>query len=63
MAHTTTTDVAAIARHLYETQGASAIAHAAVKADSYADDGDAEQADLWRRVETTLREMRGARQT
>ena len=56
-------DISALARRLFETQGARAIAEAAQKADSYADDGDAEQADLWRRVEATLREMRGPRQT
>lgn len=59
----TTTDVSAIARHLLETQGPAAIAHAAQKADSYADDGDEEQANIWRRVEVALREMRGPRQT
>jgi hypothetical protein len=57
-----TPDITAIARHLFETQGAKAIAGAAQKADSAADDGDQEQADLWRRVEMELREMRGPRQ-
>ena len=57
------TDISALARRLYETQGAQAIAEAAQKADSYADDGDEEQAKLWRRVEAVLLEMRGPRQT
>ena len=58
-----TSDISSLARHLFETQGAKAIAQAAQKADSYADDGDEEQASLWRRVEAELREMRGPRQT
>ena len=58
-----TPDIPALARHLFETQGPQAIAEAAQKADAFADDGDPEQADIWRRVEATLREMRGPRQT
>ena len=58
---TNTPDVSALARHLFETQGPAAIAQAAQKADSAADDGDEEQAQVWRRVEQALREMRGAR--
>jgi hypothetical protein len=56
-------DISTLARHLFETQGAAAIAQAAQKADAYADDGDEEQANLWRRVEAALREMRGPRQS
>ena len=58
-----TPDVSALARHLYEAQGPRAIAEAAQKADACADDGDEEQARLWRSVETALRELRGPRQT
>ena len=57
------TDVSAIARHLFETQGAKAIAHAAQNADRFKEAGDAEQAKLWERVEEVLREMRGPHQS
>ena len=59
----TTTDVMALARHLYETQGAKAIAEAAQKAEFFIRAGDMEQAKTWQRVEAVLREMRGARQS
>jgi len=55
------TDISAIAHHLFETQGAKAIAEAAQKADSFRQAGDAEQARMWERVEEVLREMRGPR--
>ena len=55
-------DVSAIARHLFETQGAKAIAEAAQKAELFGRAGDTEQAKMWRRVEETLLEMRGPRQ-
>jgi hypothetical protein len=58
----TRTDVSAIARHLFETQGAKAIAEAAQKADHFGKTGEREQARTWKRVESTLREMRGPRQ-
>jgi len=58
-----TTDVAAIARHLFATQGAQAIAEAAQNAARFREAGDGEQAKMWERVETVLREMRGPRQT
>jgi hypothetical protein len=58
-----TTDVTALARHLYETQGAKAIAEAAQKAEFFIRAGDMEQAKTWQRVEAVLREMRGARQS
>ena len=56
---TDSADVSAIARHLFETQGAKAIAEAAQKAASFEKAGDAGQAKHWRRVEAALREMRG----
>jgi hypothetical protein len=62
MNQTNTADVSALARHLFETQGAKAIAEAAQKADSLEDAGDKEQARFWRRVEAVLLEMRGPRQ-
>jgi hypothetical protein len=55
-------DISAIAHHLYETQGAKAIAEAAQKAESFRKAGDEEQAKDWERVEEALREMRGPRQ-
>ena len=57
------TDISALARHLYETQGAQAIAEAAQIAASYRESGDEKQAKIWERVEAVLREMRGPRQT
>jgi hypothetical protein len=54
-----TTDVSALARHLFETQGTRAIAEAAQKAESFRKAGDGEQAKIWERVESALREMRG----
>jgi hypothetical protein len=58
-----TADISALARHLYETQGATAIAEAARKATSFGASGDQEQARMWQRVEGVLRELRGARQS
>jgi hypothetical protein len=55
------TDISAIAHHLFETQGAKAIAEPAQKADSFRQAGDQEQARFWARVEEVLREMRGPR--
>jgi len=54
-------DISALAHHLFETQGAKAIAQAAQKADSFRQAGDAEQARTWERVEEALREIRGPR--
>ncbi len=56
-------DVSAVAHHLFEAQGAKAIADAAREAASFAEDGDEEQARFWQRVEAALREMRGPRQS
>ena len=58
-----TTDIATLARHLFQTQGAKAIAEAAHNAARFSEAGDAEQAKMWQRVEAALREMRGPRQT
>ena len=59
----TKTDVSAIARSLFESQGAKAIAEAAQKADRFDKAGDREQAETWKRVESALRDMRGPRQS
>jgi hypothetical protein len=60
---TDSADVSAIARHLFETRGARAIAEAAQKAAAFEKAGDAAQAKHWRRVEAALREMRGPRES
>lgn len=52
-------DISALARHLFETQGAKAIAEASQKAVSFESAGDKEQAKTWRRVEAVLLEIRG----
>ena len=57
------TDISALARHLFESQGAKAIAEAAQKAASFEDAGDGEQSKTWRRVEAVLQEMRGPHQS
>jgi hypothetical protein len=58
-----TTDISAIARHLFATQGPQAIAEAAQKAAHFREAGDGEQAKMWERVESVLREMRGPHQS
>jgi hypothetical protein len=57
-----TTDISAIARHLFATQGAQAIAEAAQNAARFRQAGDNEQAKMWERVESVLREIRGPHQ-
>jgi len=57
-----TMDISALARHLFDTQGAQAIAEAARNAARFREAGDAEQAKMWERVEMVLREMRGPHQ-
>lgn len=52
-------DISALARHLFETQGAKAITEAAQKAASFEAAGDAEQAKTWQQVEAVLWELRG----
>ena len=56
-------EISAIAHHLFETQGAKAIAEAARKAESFRQAGDAQQARVWERVEEALRELRGPRES
>lgn len=58
-----TTDISALARHLFAAQGAKAIAEAAQKAAHFGEAGDREQAKIWQRVEAVLREMRGPHQS
>ncbi|MGE0556994.1 MAG: hypothetical protein AB7E73_07750 [Burkholderiales bacterium] len=54
-----TADISALARHLYEAEGAKAIAHAAQKAEAFERADNVEQAKTWRRVEAVLLEMQG----
>lgn len=57
------TNVSAVARHLFATHGAKAIADAVCKAASCRQAGDEKQARTWQRVEAVLREMQGPRQS
>ena len=56
-------DISAIARHLFETQGAKAIATAAQKAVYFEGEKDSEQSKSWRQVEAVLLEIRGPRES
>lgn len=56
-------DISTLAHQLFAAQGAKAIAEAAQKAESCRQAGDAEQAKIWERVESVLRDLRGARQS
>jgi hypothetical protein len=56
-------DTSAFAHHLFEAQGAKAIAEAARKATSFEKARDKEQAKFWHQVEAVLREIRGPRQS
>jgi replicative DNA helicase len=55
-------DISALARHLFEKQGARAIAEAAQKAASLEAAGDREQAKIWRQAEAVMSEMQGPKQ-
>jgi len=53
------TKIHEFARELKEAHGDKAIQEAAQKASAFERQGDAEQAELWRKVEKALREMAG----
>jgi hypothetical protein len=57
------TDISMLAHELFAAQGPKAIAEAAHKAESCRQAGDAEQAKIWERVESVLRELRGPHQS
>jgi hypothetical protein len=59
----TTADVSAVARHLFDSHGAKAVAEAAQKAAAFEKSGDAAQAKFWRRVQAALQEMRGPKES
>jgi hypothetical protein len=50
-------------RQLFEAHGYKAIAEAAQKASDFEKQGNKEEADTWRRIETVLLGMRGPRAT
>ncbi len=56
-------DVQDYARRLYEAHGAKAVAEAAQKARALEDQGKAEDAEPWRRIESALKEMLGPHQS
>lgn len=58
-----TADISAVAHHLFETQGAKAIAEAAQKAAFFHNAGNEGQAKFWRRVEAVLQEIRGPKES
>ncbi|MFV0369488.1 MAG: hypothetical protein ACK5KM_13610 [Hyphomicrobiaceae bacterium] len=57
------TEVQEHARRLLEAHGDKAVLEAAQKAKSLEDSGDAEQAAVWRKIESALKQMRGPRST
>jgi hypothetical protein len=56
-------NIQTIARQLYESQGAKAIAEVAQKAAAHERSGETEQAQTWRRIEAALMLLRGPRET
>ncbi len=55
------TKIYTFASQLREAHGKKAIVEAAQKAANLETQGDIEQASIWRKVESALREMRGPR--
>jgi hypothetical protein len=56
------TEIHAHARKLLDAHGSKAIVEAAQKAAELESNGDRAQADIWRRIEAALRQLRGPRQ-
>lgn len=54
-------DIQEHARRLRDARGELALALAAQKVRSFEQQGDAEQAQTWRRIEAALRQMQGPR--
>jgi len=52
-----------LARRWRDAHGNAAIAEAANKAQHFEKDGDAGQAETWRRIESALIQMRGPRES
>jgi hypothetical protein len=57
------TQVADFARQLYQTHGPKAVAEAAQRARSLEEQGKAEEATTWRRIESVIKEMLGPHQS
>lgn len=53
------TEIQEHARKLREARGDKAAVEAAQKAKAFEEQGDAEQAKTWRRIEAALRQMQG----
>jgi len=56
------TDIQGYARQMYDQSGPEAIAVAAQKASSLEAEGNAEEAETWRKIERALIELRGPHQ-
>lgn len=56
-------EVADYARQLFQAHGPKAAAEAAQKARKLEDEGKAEEATTWRRIEAAIREMLGPHQS
>jgi hypothetical protein len=52
-------DIQDYAQRLFDAHGVGAIAEAAQKAHEFEERGDKEQSRIWRRIEDTLKQMRG----
>jgi hypothetical protein len=57
------TKIQEYARQLLEAHGAKAVVEAAQKARTFEQQGDAKQAETWRRIEAALMLMRGPHQS
>ncbi|MGD9784431.1 MAG: hypothetical protein AB7E80_07435 [Hyphomicrobiaceae bacterium] len=57
------TEIQEHARKLLEAHGDKAVAEAAHKAQSLAESGNTAEADVWRRIEKAMLQMRGPRST
>ena len=57
------TEIQDIARRLVEAHGDKAVVEAAQKARSFEEQGDTEQASVWRRIESAIVQMRGPRES
>jgi hypothetical protein len=56
-------DVTDFARQLYQAHGPKAVAEAAQKARALEEQGKADEAKSWRRIEAALKEMLGPHQS
>lgn len=54
------TEIHSYARQLLDAHGDKAVAEAAQKARSFEQQGNADEAKTWRRIEVAIKEMRGS---